>query len=477
MGVSSNQADIVNEAPSMQAIIAPMVAIILGCFMVFLDGTAMNVALSGFMEEFGKSISVVTWVTTGYALAQAAVIPLAGWLSDRFGAKRVFLISIGLFTISSLFCAFANSIEMLIVFRILQGLGGGMITPISMAIIFRLSPPEKLGAVMGILGIPIILAPALGPVISGILIVNASWHWIFLINIPVGIIALLTGGRKLPKIESQSTAYFDILGMIFGPLAFAALSYGVSEGSADWTSAHTLTGLTVGTVSLILFIAIELTRKQPLLELQVFRSMDFTKGILVQWIAQIAMFGSSFMVPMLLISVKSYSAMEAGFIMLPQTVFSGIFMTISGRLFDKTGARPLLFVGLGVVSWAAFLLSGLSPNDGILKIMLALALFGTGMGLSMMPLNTYLLKAAPPQLVGRVTSLTSAMQQVMTSLAIAGLSTILTTHLANKAAGNSSPSVEIYFDAFGETYLVVVGLGIIGALLALLLRKLNQVSK
>lgn len=471
MSNASNQATTGEMPTSIKAIIAPLVAIIIGLFMVILDGTAMNVAISGLMEEFGKSLSIVQWTTTGYALAQAAVIPLAGWLSDRFGAKRVFLVSVGLFTIGSLLCAFANTVEMLILFRVLQGLGGGMVMPIAMAMIYRLSPPGKVGAVMGMLGIPILLAPALGPIVAGALIDYATWHWIFLINIPIGIIGVLVGIRTLPNIDRQSVASLDILGIIFGPLAFASLSYGVSEGGSSWTSIQTLTGLIVGVLSLIIFIVVELTHKQPLLELRVFRSKAFTKGIIVQWVTQIALFGTFFLVPMLLIRLKGYTAMETGLIMLPQAIASGVFMPLGGRLFDKIGVRPLLLVGLGIVSSAAFILSTISPDDGILLIMITLAMLGAGMGLSMMPLNTYLIQAAPQNLVGRVTSLTAATQQVMTSFAIAGLTTILTTKIDNRMVPNTQPDPSIFFDAYGETFLVVAGIGIVGTLLAIMLRK------
>jgi EmrB/QacA subfamily drug resistance transporter len=456
---------------TIRSIIAPLIAVIVGLFMVILDGTAMNVALSGFMKEFGKDLSVVQWTTTGYALAQAAVIPLAGWLSDRFGAKRIFLVSVGMFTAGSLLCAFAGNIEMLILFRIIQGLGGGMVMPIAFAIIYRLSPPEKVGSVMGMLGIPVLIAPALGPVVAGALIDYASWQWIFLINIPFGIIGILAGLRTLPNFERQTVGSLDIPGIIFGPLAFAALSYGVSEGGTSWTSVQTLTGLIVGVVALLIFIMVELRSKQPLLELRVFRSRDFTRGIIVQWVTQIALMGTFFLIPMLLIQVQGHTAMESGLIMLPQAIASAIFMPIGGQLFDRIGARPLLVTGLSIVGISAYFLSNISADDGMSLILITSGLFGVGMGLSMMPMNTYLIKASPPSLVGRVTSLTSATQQVMTSFAIAGLSTYLTTKIKDHAEPGQAPTPTAFYDSYGETFLVIAGVAIIGAILGLLLRK------
>ncbi|MFD2670928.1 MDR family MFS transporter [Marinicrinis sediminis] len=465
------------ESMSIKAILAPLVAIIIGLFMVILDGTAMNVALRSLMSEFGRDLSVVQWTVTGYALAQAAVIPLAGWLSDRYGAKRIFIISVGLFTIGSLLCALANTVEMLILFRILQGLGGGMVMPIAMAIIYRLSPPGKVGTVMGMLGVPILLAPALGPVVAGLFVDYASWEWIFLINIPIGIIGIFAGIRTLPNIERQAVAALDMLGIIFGPLAFAALSFGVSEGAVDWTSGKTIGGIAIGVVALIIFIIAELSRKQPLLELRVFRSPDFTKGIIVQWISQIALFGSMFLVPLFLQLTKGYTALETGLIMLPQAIASGLFMPIGGKLFDKFGVRPLLVTGMGIVTLASYLFSTVSAEDGLFMIMLPLALLGAGMGLSMMPLNTHLIQAAPQNLVGRVTSLTTAAQQVMTSFAVAGLSTILANRMEAHPEFDPMSMMQglgVLFDSYSDTFFILSVIAFIGMLLGFLLKKPKQ---
>lgn len=460
------------EKPAtIKQILAPLSAIIIGLFMVILDGTAMNVALPGFMKEFDASFTLVQWTVTGYALAQAAVIPLAGWLSDRFGAKSIFLLSVFLFTVGSLLCAMAGSVEQLVAFRVLQGLGGGMLAPIAMAFTYRLSPPGKVGAVMGMMGIPILLAPAAGPVVAGWLVDYHSWVWIFLINIPVGIIGLIIGFRTLPKIERQSVASLDILGMIFGPVAFAALSYGVSEGAVSWTSAKTIGGISIGVAALIAFIIAELKHKNPLLELRVFRSKNFTRGILVQWVSQIALFGTLFLFPLFLQQAKGYSAFDTGLIMLPQALAAGIAMPIGGKLFDKLGARPLVIAGLSLVTLAAFILSGIQADDGVVMLMLPLVLLGLGMGLSMMPLNTHLIQAAPQNLVSRVTSLTNAAQQVMTSFAVAGLATILASYMKTYMSDGTHNQLQAWAGSFGDTFWILAFVGIVGAALGLLLRK------
>ena len=243
------------------------------------------------------------------------------------------------------------------------------------------------------------------------------------------LLLFLLGIRSLPNIKRQAVAALDKLGMMLAPIAFAGLSYGVSEGGNGWTSAKTITGLSVGIVALILFIIVELRQKQPILELRVFRSMDFSKAIVIQWISQIALFGTMFMIPLFLQRAQDYSAFDTGLIMLPQAIAAGIFMPISGALFDKIGARPLVMAGMAIVTGSAYMLTQISAGDGISSLMIPLALLGAGMGLSMMPLNTHLIQASPQNLVGRVTSLTNAAQQVMTSFAVAGLITILASKM------------------------------------------------
>src|SRR5437588_3143754 len=217
---------------SIRTIALPLAAIVLGTFMAILDNTVVNVALPTLERLFKVDLHQIQWVVTGYMLAQAAVIPLSGWLGDRFGAKRLYLISISLFALGSALCALAPSSTMLIAFRVLQGLGGGMLMPLGMSFIYRLSPPDKRGLVMGMFGIPILLAPALGPVLSGWLVQYADWRWIFLINVPVAVVAVPLGLRALPNLGAQRTVgALHTLGALPPPLVFAAVSYGVTEGT------------------------------------------------------------------------------------------------------------------------------------------------------------------------------------------------------------------------------------------------------
>ncbi|WP_379968822.1 MDR family MFS transporter [Ectobacillus sp. sgz5001026] len=461
---------------SIKSLIGPLLAVIVGMIMVILDSTVVNVALPGLVKNFGSTVSTLQWAITGYTLALSAVIPLAGWMTDRFGAKRIFLITIGLFTIGSALCSLAQTPEQLIMYRIIQGIGGGMVAPIGMAIIFRIAPEGRIGSVMGMLGIPMLLAPALGPVLSGWLVEYASWHWIFLINLPIGIIAILIGIRFLPTFESKTVPTLDILGIVLAPIAFSMLAYGISEGGKSWSSQYTLTGLGIGGAALLLFIFVEFRQKQPLLELKVFRSSDFTRGIIVAWIAQIALFGSILLIPLYLQTVKGYGSFETGLLLLPQALTSAVFMPIGGRLFDKVGARPMAIAGFTIITGALFILSKITIDTSNSYIIAALVMIGAGMGFSMMSINTHVLQAAPKNLVSRVTPLTTAAQQVMVSFAVAGMTGFLTSKMSQHMTETKNPLVAAS-SAYDDTFFLAASIAAIGAIASLLLRKPKTLSE
>jgi EmrB/QacA subfamily drug resistance transporter len=466
------------------SIIVPLIAIISGVFMVILDTTAMNVALSKLVVDFKTDLPTIQWVVTGYMLATAAVIPLAGWLSDRFGAKQVFLSSVVLFTIASLLCATPNSAGMLIAFRILQGLGGGFVMPVAMAYVYRLSPPNKIGQVMGMLGVPLLLAPVVGTVLSGWLVEYHSWHWIFLINLPVGIFACAFGFWKLPNVARKKIAGFDLPGMILGPIAFASLSYGVSQGAEGWGSDKALAGLIIGGLALIAFIIVELRAKIPLLELRILRSVDFSFGIFVQWVLQFSLFGAIFLLPQFLQQARGFGAFDTGLTLFPQALASAVMMPIGGYLFDKIGVRWLVVAGLSLVSGAIYQYSQVDLTTESRDLLLPLIMAGSGMGLMMMPLNSHLISKAPRELVSRVTSLTNAMQQVISSFAVATLVTVLSSRMTTLVAENNiqaaTPAEQqkamlaLAPEAFGYTFHVMLVIAMIGIFLGLFLRRGKQ---
>ncbi|MGC6588606.1 MDR family MFS transporter [Paenibacillus sp. Dod16] len=438
------------RAFAIKDILAPLLAVIIGTFMVLLDSTVVNVAVPTLVQYFDSPLHTIQWSIAAYTLALSAVIPLAGWLSDKFQPKRVFLISIGLFTIGSVLCAFAQTAEQLIAFRVIQGMGGGMVSPIGMAMVYRLAPPDKRGSIIGMFGIPLLLAPALGPVLSGWLIEFVSWQWIFLINLPIGMIGLFVGIKHLPSFSEKEAPSLDIVGMLLGPLGIA----------------------------LLLFIWSCLRHKQPLLELRAFRSADFTRGIIISWIMQAAMFGSVLLFPLLLQQIRGFTPLTTGLILLPQAVGSMIFMPLAGKLFDKVGARPPLVAGMTLMTAALFTMSFVRTDTPLLLIMIVLFFMGSGMGLSMMSLNTHVLNATPKHLVSRVTPLTSASQQVIASFAVAGFTGYLSSRMTSSLPSNSvgTNPMESHAASFSDTFFLAACIACVGLVLSLFLRKPKQIT-
>ncbi|QGQ94546.1 DHA2 family efflux MFS transporter permease subunit [Paenibacillus psychroresistens] len=467
----STKAAAPEQSVSLRSLIGPLMAVIIGMIMVILDSTVVNVAIPGLQADFNSPLTTIQWTITGYTLALSAVIPLAGWMSDRFGAKRIFLISIVLFTLGSVLCALAQTAEQLIIYRILQGIGGGMVSPIGMAMVFRLAPADKMGSVMGMLGIPMLLAPALGPVLSGWLVEYVTWQWIFLINLPIGIAAVIVGIRLLPQdIINKKVPSLDIWGMLLAPIAFATLAYGVTQGGESWTSRPTIISLSIGAVALILFIIVELRHKQPLLELRAFGSSDFTRGVLISWITLIALFGAILLVPIYLQQIMGYGALKTGLILLPQALASAVMMPIGGKLFDKFGARPVSIIGMIIITAALYMLSRISLDTSIGMIITSIIMMGAGMGLSMMAINTHVLQSVPKKLVTRVTPLTTAAQQVVLSFAVAGLTGYLTSRIVHHSLSITNLS-EASTAGYGDTFLVATAIAILGGLLSFTLRK------
>ncbi len=419
-----------------RSLFVALLAIIVGTFMAILDATVVNVAVPTIERAFNTDLQVIQWMITGYMLAQAAVIPLAGWLSDRFGAKRVYIVALVLFTMGSFLCALAASAQALIAFRVLQGLGGGMLWPIGMTFIYRLAPPERRGQVMSAFTVPSLLAPALGPVMSGWIVQYARWELIFLINLPVGVVAVLLGLRALPNLPAQGrVGRLDVPGMLLGPLGFAALSFGISESTvAGWSGASTLGGIGLGVLLLVAFTLRELSTLEPLLDLRVFRAGEFTRTMVTSWVGQTALFGTLFLVPIFLQQVRGLGPFDTGVATLPQAISSAILTLFSGRLFDRFGVKVPTIFGLAAIVGTFALLSRLTVGTTVLDLVLPLALWGVGLGLMLTPLNTHLLNSAPRNLLSRVTSLSSATSSVVGSLGVATFSTILQAQIMVRSA-------------------------------------------
>jgi EmrB/QacA subfamily drug resistance transporter len=454
---------------SIRNIIFPLLAIILGVFMVLLDSTAVSVIIPKLTKHFNSSLSVIQWAVTGYTLAMSAIIPLSGWMSERFGAKRVFLCCIALFSISSVLCSFAATAEQLVFCRVLQGLGGGMISPIALASAYKITPPEKVGIVMGVMGVPVLIAPGVGPILAGWFADYLTWRWIFLINFPIGILAIALGLWALPKFETKPAASLDILGMLLAPVAFSSIAYGVSAGGISGNPYNGLLWLFLGITVLILFVIVELKHKHPILELRVFFSARFTVGILIKWFFQFTMGAILFLIPVYLQQVKGLSAFEVGKTLVPLAMTCAVFMLVGGGLFDKVGVRPLAVAGLGAIATGAYILSANNINMMTVSMMM----IGMGFGLSVMPLHTNVLQASPKNLIDRVNSLATATEQVMTAFAVSGVTSFIAYRTAQYSI-EAFTSASATKSAYNDAIIVIAIIALCAAIASFSLGKIKR---
>jgi len=419
-----------NHSTDMERVKAPvvqMVIIILGVFMAILDTSVVNVAIPTIETAFGATTNEIQWVLTGYMLTMGVLIPISGWLTDRFGAKHIFLFALAMFTIGSALCGMSWNTSSIIVFRIVQALGGGFMMPVAMNIIYRLYPPERRGLVMGMFGISIMVAPAFGPALSGYLVEYSNWRLIFYINVPVGILAFILGLTVMHEFSHEVKGKFDILGFSLSTVGFFSLLYGLNEvPSKGWNSAEVILFLTIGLLSLVMLVVVELSVKNPVIQFRVFKDYMFSMSVVISSIVNVALFAGIFFVPIYLQNIVGLSPIRTGLLMMPAALASAIMMPVSGRLFDKVGARPLGFIGLAIVTTATIGFTHLGRNTSINYIQWMYILRSLGMGLTMMPIMTAGMNTLPLSLVSQGSALSNTVRQVAASLGIAVLTTVMT---------------------------------------------------
>jgi len=431
-----------------------VISVVFGTFMVIMDATVVNVALNTLQSTFNASINQVQWIISAYALALGIVTPLSGFLGDRFGLKKVWLISLGLFVIGSGLCALAPSLELLIVFRIIQGLGGGAALPLGTAMLFAAFPPEQRGLALGVFGIPLVLAPALGPVIGGAFVEYLDWRLIFLINIPIGGFGIWLGNQLLREQKGEGKQRFDLMGTITSVVGFGTLLYGLSSVSQDgWTAPNVLISLSVGLISLLAFGFIELTRDDGLVDLRLFKNPVFTMGSIVGWITVVAFFGAEFLLPLYLQVLRGLTPLQTGLLLLPLALTSGLLVPFTGTLYDKIGARPIVATGFVLLVVNTWQLSQIQADTSLWFIGFLLALRGVALACVIQPAQAVALSQVSRPKLPRASSLVNASRQIFQSLGVAVLASILQGSLNNLPKAPAGPPTPQLISAFQGAYL------------------------
>jgi DHA2 family multidrug resistance protein len=420
---------------------------VLAAVMAILDTTVVSVAQRTFVREFETSQAVVAWTMTGYTLALASVIPLTGWAADRFGTKRLFMGSVLFFTIGSLLCAMAPNITLLVAFRVVQGLGGGMLMPLTFTILTREAGPARLGRLMAVLGIPMLLGPISGPILGGWLIDSFSWQWIFLINLPIGLLALVLAAIVFPKDQAHPSETFDFVGMLLLSPGLATFLYGISSipGRGTVADPHVYIPGSIGLALIVAFVVHALTKADhPLIDLRLFKNRNLTLANTTMLLFAIAFFGAGLLFPSYFQQLLGQTPLQSGLHLVPQGVGAMLTMPIAGRFMDKRGPGWVVLLGVTLISAGigtfAYGVSGHYPYMPVLLV--GLAVMGMGMGATMMPVSGSAVRSLAPHEVARGSTLINVNQQVAGSIGTALMSVILTSRFngsqyvtaANKAA-------------------------------------------
>jgi DHA2 family multidrug resistance protein len=405
------------------------VAVMFATFMEVLDTTVVNVSLPHVAGSLSASIDESTWALTSYLVANAIILPLSGWLSRQFGRKRLLMLSVTGFTVSSFFCGLAWSLPALITFRIIQGTTGGALQPLSQAVMLEAFPPERRGKAMAFWGLGIVTAPILGPVLGGWLTDSYSWRWVFYINIPVGLASLLMMQRYVfdPPYVGRRSTKVDWTGIGLLALGIGALQILLDKGQEDdWFESGFMTTLAVvSAVSLVLFLWHELETAQPVVDLRVFRNRTYAAGVLLITNVGFVLYGSLVLLPIFLQTLLGYPSLQAGIALSPRGVGSFLAMPVVGILLGRVDARRLLGAGLVTGALTLYWLSGLNLGAGYWDIFWPQLIQGVALALLFVPLTTITMDPIPREAMGNATSIFNLMRNIGGSLGIAVATTLL----------------------------------------------------
>ena len=426
------------------------IVVVLGSIMSILDTTIVNVALQTLHERLHSSLGDIQWVITGYLLSLATVIPLTGWASRRFGAKRVYLFSLTLFTVGSALCGIANSTESLIAFRVLQGIGGGLIMPVGQLILADTAGPKRMGRVMSVTGVPTMMGPILGPTIGGLILQGASWRWIFYVNVPIGVLAIFLAVRILPaagKIEVPPR--LDIRGLILMALGMPLLTYGLAEIGIlnTFTAPRVVIPFFAGLVLIAVFAWHAWGAKNPLLDLHLYKRGTYASASLVMFFLGAALFGAIILLPLYYQNIRHESIIDTGLLLGPQGIGMAFVMPFVGRLTDRIGGGPLALFGVGLTLVAGIPLGFIGAHTSIVWLSLVTVVRGVGIGFAFMPsfvaafaaLERHELPDAAPQL--------NVLMRIGGSIGVAVLAVVLERALVS-AGGGAAATAHAYGTAF-----------------------------
>ncbi|MBB6675479.1 DHA2 family efflux MFS transporter permease subunit [Cohnella nanjingensis] len=413
-------------------------ALLIGAFVAILSQTLLNVALPKMMEDLNIGPNTIQWLSTGYMLVNGVVIPVTAFLIARFSTRQLYMVAMGLFTIGTIVAAVAPGFELVLTGRLIQAVGAGIMMPLMSVVFLTIFPIEQRGKAMGMMGLAMIFAPAVGPTLSGWIVEHQSWRVLFYIILPIAVFSLIYGAFAMKNVTRNSKPKLDTLGVVFSTLGFGGLLYGFSDAGNDgWGSTRVIVSLVVGAVALILFVWRELVIKSPILEMRVFKYGMYSLTTVINVVVTMAMFSAMILMPIYLQTIRGFTPLEAGLLLLPGAILMGIMSPITGMIFDKVGARWLAVVGLLITAFTTFELSRLALDSSYGHVIFLYTLRMFGMSMLMMPIQT----AGMNQLPQTLNSHGSAMSQTLRNVAGALGTALLVTIMSNKAAAHGKELV------------------------------------
>ena len=452
--------------PRIAAKTAVAVVFVSALFMSIMDTTIVNVALPAIGDQFHVDAASIGVVNVGYLVSLAVFVPLSGWLGDRFGTRRVFLTALAVFTLASLLCGTATDLQQLSLYRILQGAGGGMLNPVGMTMLLRAFPQEERMRANRVLMVPTAVAPALGPVLGGWLVDTASWHWVFIVNVPIGIVAMTFGLLFLPDFRSERAGRFDAAGFLLAAVGFGAATYALAEGAdKGWGTAGILLPAVVGIAAVAALVVVELRIDDPMLDLRLFKDRLFRATNLVSLVSGAAFLGTLFTFPLFYQDAVGATAFRTGLNTFPEALGVMLASQIVSRLYPRIGPRRLMAAGAVGVAVAVGLLSLLTPATSVWAARGLMFATGFSMAHIFMPTQTAAFATVSSAATGRASTLFNVQSRLGPALGVALLSTVLSAvgTVTTAPAGTPSANLAAYHTAF----LVAAGLALVAAVLSL----------
>lgn len=444
-----------------------MAVLLAGAFVIILNQTLLNTALPAFMADFGISANSAQWVTTLFMLVNGIMIPATAFLIEKFSTRTMFFAAMGVFALGTVICAIAPVYAVLLVGRVVQAASGGMIMPLMQTILFALFPIHRRGAAMGTFGLVISFAPAIGPTLSGFVVDHWSWRVLFVMMLPIALGALIFAAFTLRNVTEQTNPRLDVHSLVLSTLAFGGLLFGFSTaGTAGWASATTLVPLLVGALALAWFVRRQLRLEEPLLELRVLANPMFTLGTVLGMLVFMAMIGGMLMIPLFMQNMSDFTAMESGVVLLPGAIIMGVMSPVTGRIFDRFGARALAIIGFALLTVTSVLLARLSPDTTFAYIAIVNAVRMLGTAMVIMPVTTAALNQLPQRMIPHGSAVNNTLRQVAASIGSAVLVTVMT--VAAKDPAEFGPEGPIH--GVDVAFLVSGGIALVGLIGSCFLR-------